>query len=77
MGDGTIYSTEYVLNDPDENLAAYFEDDRFRPGKVFELGCGPVRNAIYLAARGCTVDYFRFSSESNQWVIRFTLVKPK
>ncbi len=39
----------FFANKPDENLVEYFEKGLLRKARVLELGCGPGRNAIYLA----------------------------
>jgi SAM-dependent methyltransferase len=52
---------------PDENLVSYFENGVFSSGKVLELGCGPGRNAIYFAKKGCTIDAVDLSKETLQW----------
>ncbi|QED46111.1 class I SAM-dependent methyltransferase [Cytobacillus dafuensis] len=57
----------FFVNSPDENLVCYFENNLFKPGKVLELGCGPGRNAIYFAEKGCTVDAVDLSQESLKW----------
>lgn len=57
----------FFVNKPDENLAAYFEQEWIRPGKVLELGCGPGRNAVYFAKNGCSVDAVDLSEVSLQW----------
>lgn len=57
----------FFANCPDENLAVYFENNIFHPGKVLELGCGPGRNAIYFAEKGCTIDAVDLSQESLKW----------
>lgn len=57
----------FFENLPDENLVAYFERGLLDPGKVLELGCGPGRNAIYLAQKGCSVDAVDLSQEALTW----------
>ncbi len=57
----------FFKNVPDENLVSYFENGTLSPGKVLELGCGPGRNAIYLAKSGCEVDAVDLSETSLQW----------
>ncbi|WP_265340988.1 class I SAM-dependent methyltransferase [Bacillus mycoides] len=57
----------FFANKPDENLVKYFEGKLLNPGKVLELGCGPGRNAIYFAKKGCLVDAVDLSQESIQW----------
>jgi SAM-dependent methyltransferase len=57
----------FFTNKPDENLVNYFDKELLNPGKVLELGCGPGRNAIYFAEKGCLVDAVDLSQESIQW----------
>ena len=42
----------FFADRPDENLAEWFTDGLLAPGRVLELGCGPGRNALYLAGQG-------------------------
>jgi SAM-dependent methyltransferase len=60
-------SIPFFVNSPDENLVSYFDRNFFTGGKVLELGCGPGRNAMYFAAKGCTVDAVDLSEESLKW----------
>lgn len=57
----------FFINKPDENLVHYFEKKLLNSGKVLELGCGPGRNAIYFAEKGCLIDAVDLSQESIQW----------
>ncbi|RSK49135.1 class I SAM-dependent methyltransferase [Bacillus canaveralius] len=57
----------FFVNCPDENLVSYFEKNLIGPGKVLELGCGPGRNAIYMAEKGCSVDAVDLSQEGLEW----------
>jgi SAM-dependent methyltransferase len=57
----------FFVNSPDENLVSYFKSGQMKPGKVLELGCGPGRNAIYLAQQGCEVDAVDVSAEAIRW----------
>lgn len=57
----------FFVNAPDENLDSYFGDRRMKRGRVLELGCGPGRNAIYLARQGCKVDAVDVSIQAIQW----------
>ena len=41
---------------PDENLVAWIDEGRVRPGKALDLGCGFGRNAVHLARRGFRVN---------------------
>jgi SAM-dependent methyltransferase len=52
----------FLVDWPDENLVAWFGEGLLGPGRVLELGCGPGRNAAYLAAQGCSVDGVDFSA---------------
>lgn len=57
----------FFVNVPDENLVEYFERGLAKPGSVLELGCGPGRNAVYFAEKGCKVDAIDLSEEALQW----------
>lgn len=55
---------------PDESLVAWHADGRLQlpPGaRVLELGCGPGRNAVWLAQQGCAVDALDLSAEALRW----------
>ena len=52
---------------PDESLADRLEKNTIAPGKVLDLGCGPGRNAIYLAQKGFQVTAVDFSADSLKW----------
>ncbi|WP_286170393.1 class I SAM-dependent methyltransferase [Halocella sp. SP3-1] len=43
------------------------ENDILTPGKTLEIGCGPGRNAIYLAENNFMVDAIDFSEVSIEW----------
>ncbi|MCM3387859.1 class I SAM-dependent methyltransferase [Ureibacillus chungkukjangi] len=60
-------SIPFFVNFPDENLVECFEKEIFQQGDVLELGCGPGRNAIYFAHKGCHVDAVDISKESIKW----------
>jgi SAM-dependent methyltransferase len=57
----------FLVDWPDENLAAWFRDGMLRPGRVLELGCGHGRNATYLAGLGCSVDAIDISPRAIEW----------
>ncbi|MCR8634940.1 class I SAM-dependent methyltransferase [Paenibacillus radicis (ex Xue et al. 2023)] len=57
----------FFVNAPDENLVQYFDSNTLIPGRVLELGCGPGRNAIYMAQKGCEVDAVDLSQEALTW----------
>ena len=52
---------------PDENLVSYLERGLIRPGRALDVGCGPGRNAVHLAAAGFTVDAVDLSSTAIAW----------
>jgi SAM-dependent methyltransferase len=52
---------------PDENLVDYITKGIITSGRVLELGCGPGRNAIYLAEKGFSVDAVDSSLEGLEW----------
>ncbi|MFB6826261.1 class I SAM-dependent methyltransferase [Streptomyces virginiae] len=52
---------------PDENLAAYLDQSLIAPARALDLGCGPGRNALYLAARGFEVDAVDLSPVAVAW----------
>ncbi len=56
----------FKVNGPDENLVSYFENGLV-PKRVLEIGCGPGRNAIYLAKKGCGVDAIDISENALTW----------
>ncbi len=56
----------FKVNGPDENLVSYLEKG-LSPKRVLEIGCGPGRNAIYLAKMGCTVDAIDISENALNW----------
>ncbi|MGD7022375.1 class I SAM-dependent methyltransferase [Rossellomorea vietnamensis] len=60
---------------PDENLVSYVTEQLIKVGKVLELGCGPGRNAIYLAEKGFLVDAVDSSQEALQWAEERALTK--
>lgn len=57
----------FFENHPDENLVEYIGEERLVAGKALELGCGPGRNAIYLAGNGFYVDAVDQSAEGLGW----------
>ncbi|ARQ67932.1 class I SAM-dependent methyltransferase [Streptomyces marincola] len=76
-GDGTdfwdhFYSDRsrqvpFFVAKPDENLAAHLEQGLVTRGRALDLGCGPGRNALYLAARGFEVDAVDLSPVAIRW----------
>ncbi|GAA2378339.1 methyltransferase [Catellatospora methionotrophica] len=52
---------------PDENLASYLERGLITPGRALDLGCGPGRNALHLAAMGFQVDAVDLSPAALAW----------
>jgi cyclopropane fatty-acyl-phospholipid synthase-like methyltransferase len=56
----------FRIKGPDENLVEYFNNG-LAPKRVLELGCGPGRNAIYMAKKGCEVDALDISANAINW----------
>lgn len=57
----------FFAEKPDENLVALVDREGTPPGRALDLGCGPGRNALFLAERGFTVDAVDLSSEAVTW----------
>lgn len=51
----------------DESLAAALDEGLITPGRALDLGCGPGRNALYLASRGFQVDAVDLSPTAIAW----------
>ena len=52
---------------PDESLVGYLDQGLIRPGRALDLGCGPGRNAVHLAAAGFEVDAVDLSPAAVAW----------
>ncbi len=52
---------------PDENLVGLVERGVLGGGRALDLGCGPGRNALYLAGRGFEVDAVDLSPAALAW----------
>ncbi|MFD4676571.1 class I SAM-dependent methyltransferase [Lentzea sp. NPDC058450] len=57
----------FFVAKPDENLAAHVETGLLEPGRALDIGCGPGRNAIFLARRGFQVDAVDISGTAIAW----------
>ncbi|MFI5802608.1 class I SAM-dependent methyltransferase [Streptomyces sp. NPDC051561] len=58
----------FFVSKPDENLASYLASGLLRPaGRALDLGCGPGRNALHLAAAGYDVDAVDLSPTAISW----------
>jgi SAM-dependent methyltransferase len=57
----------FFVAKPDENLVSYLDRGLVTPGRALDLGCGPGRNALHLAARGFTVDAVDLSPAAITW----------
>lgn len=57
----------FFVNAPDENLSKWFEQGLIKPARVLELGCGPGRNAIYMAKEGSEVIAVDLSEKALIW----------
>lgn len=56
----------FKIKGPDENLVDYFNNG-LAPKRVLEIGCGPGRNAVYMAKKGCEVDALDLSNNAIEW----------
>lgn len=52
---------------PDENLVSYLDRGLVPPGRALDLGSGPGRNALHLAAAGFSVDAVDLSPAAIEW----------
>ncbi|CAL9582912.1 tRNA 5-carboxymethoxyuridine methyltransferase [Streptomyces sp. enrichment culture] len=52
---------------PDESLVSYVDRGLLAPGRALDLGCGPGRNALHLAAEGFEVDAVDLSPAAIAW----------
>ncbi|MFF2726550.1 class I SAM-dependent methyltransferase [Streptomyces sp. NPDC058008] len=57
----------FFVAKPDESLASYVGRGLVRPGRALDLGCGPGRNALYLASLGFEVDAVDVSAGAIAW----------
>ncbi|MDK9499568.1 class I SAM-dependent methyltransferase [Streptomyces katrae] len=57
----------FFVAKPDENLVSYADRGLIRPGRALDLGCGPGRNALHLAALGFEVDAVDLSPTALAW----------
>jgi SAM-dependent methyltransferase len=57
----------FFVAKPDENLVSYVERGLVTPGRALDVGCGPGRNAIYLARNGFEVDAVDLSATAIAW----------
>lgn len=60
-------SVPFFVDKPDENLVSYVDRGLVRSGRALDLGCGPGRNAIRLAAQGFDVDAVDLSPAAVAW----------
>jgi SAM-dependent methyltransferase len=57
----------FFVAKPDENLASHLDRGLLRAGRALDLGCGPGRNALHLAAAGFDVDAVDLSPTAIAW----------
>ncbi|MFJ2210953.1 class I SAM-dependent methyltransferase [Streptomyces sp. NPDC101062] len=57
----------FFVAKPDESLVSYLDRGLVAPGRALDLGCGPGRNALYLASRGFRVDAVDLSPAALDW----------
>lgn len=59
--------TPFFVNAPDENLAEFIRAAGGKTGRAIDIGCGPGRNALYLARQGWAVDAVDLSPLAIAW----------
>ncbi|MFB4424370.1 class I SAM-dependent methyltransferase [Streptomyces sp. QL37] len=57
----------FFVAKPDESLVSYVDRGLVVPGRALDLGCGPGRNALWLASRGFEVDAVDLSPGAIAW----------
>ena len=57
----------FFVAKPDENLVSYLDRGLITPGRALDIGCGPGRNALHLAAAGFDVDAIDPSPAAIAW----------
>ncbi|WLQ66365.1 class I SAM-dependent methyltransferase [Streptomyces glycanivorans] len=57
----------FFVDKPDENLVSALDRGLIAPGRALDLGCGPGRNALFLASRGFEVDAVDLSPGAVAW----------
>lgn len=57
----------FFVGKPDENLVSYLDRGLVAPGRALDLGCGPGRNAAFLAGRGFDVEAVDLSATAVAW----------
>ncbi|WP_327118461.1 class I SAM-dependent methyltransferase [Streptomyces sp. NBC_01341] len=57
----------FFVAKPDENLVSCLDRALITPGRALDLGCGPGRNALFLASRGFDVDAVDLSPGAIAW----------
>jgi SAM-dependent methyltransferase len=57
----------FFVAKPDENLVSYLDRGLLTPGRALDLGCGPGRNALHLAASGFAVEGVDLSATAVEW----------
>ncbi|MDG9716027.1 class I SAM-dependent methyltransferase [Streptomyces sp. DH24] len=57
----------FFVAKPDESLVAWLDRGLVTPGRALDLGCGPGRNALHLAAHGFAVDAVDLSPTAVDW----------
>ncbi|MFB7734184.1 class I SAM-dependent methyltransferase [Streptomyces sp. NPDC056112] len=57
----------FFADKPDENLVEWLERGLIGGRRALDLGCGPGRNALYLAERGFEVDAVDLSPQAVAW----------
>ena len=57
----------FFVSKPDESLVSWVDRGQIAAGRALDLGCGPGRNALHLAAMGFEVDAIDLSPAAIAW----------
>ncbi|RRO13138.1 class I SAM-dependent methyltransferase [Saccharopolyspora rhizosphaerae] len=57
----------FFVAKPDESLVSFVDAGVLRSGRALDLGCGPGRNAAYLASKGFDVEAVDLSAAAIAW----------
>ncbi|WP_229693951.1 class I SAM-dependent methyltransferase [Lentzea pudingi] len=63
------HEVPFFVAKPDENLVSLVERGLLPPGRALDVGCGPGRNALFLARNGFQVDAVDLSATAIRWAV--------
>jgi SAM-dependent methyltransferase len=59
----------FFVSKPDESLVDHVRSGRIPAGRALDIGCGPGRNSLFLAANGFEVDAVDLSPTAIAWAV--------